>query len=290
MVKPFYKPLDRPEREEIWYCYLNEDHKKQSSKPLKEISISQVPDLTIEKARDASHLQKIIKPGRVREADSKYVKLAKAGGRKDLLCYRENQRKNIGPMAYKVPEWYYHDDKASKEEKELSEEEKHKKYKVTYGKRSYKTQERPKTYERPDYMTHLGAEEIRDTFGKSERIPDSPIFGYDRFSFWKRDELEKLNKLPLVVPEVKLERRQKKTVQSIGQKEGRAKKKVKLPANPGKVQVSGHRKLASSGYATKWHEKWYVQALKNWLATPLEQNCDLSCMACICLEQQNEQC
>lgn len=264
MVKPFYKPLDRPEREEIWYCYLTEDRKLQPSKPSREIPISQVPDLTKETASDASHLQKIIKPGRVREADSKYVKLAKAGGRKDLLCYRENERKNIGPRAYKVPEWYYHDDKASKEEKELSEEEKYKKYRVTYGKQSYKILERPKTYERPDYMTHLGAEEIRETFGESERIPDSPIFGYDRFSFWKRNELEKSDKLPLVVPEVKFERRQKKAIQGIGQKEDRAKETgVKLPANPGKVQVTGHRQLADSEYATKWHEKWYVQALKN---------------------------
>lgn len=258
MVKPFYKPLDRPEREEIWYCYFTRDRKKQPSKPPQKIVISQVPDLTKETAKEISDLNENKNVGRVRETDSKYVKLAKTGGRKNLLCYRENERKNTGPNAYKVPEWYYHDDERGKGERELSEEEKHKRYNVTYGKRSYKTIEKPDTYERPDYMTHLE----HQNFGVSDRIPARPIFGYDSFSFWKRDELEKSDKLPSLVPEVKLERRQEKAVCGFENKEPKAKKKVKLPANS-KLQMSGHRKLASSGYATKWHEKWYVQAVRN---------------------------
>lgn len=264
MVKPFYKPLDRPEREEIWYCYYVQDRKKQDSKPPRKIPISQVPDLTKETTKESVDLPKNV--GRVLESDSKYVKLAKTGGRKNLLCYRENERRNSGPKSYKVPEWYYHDDKKCKEEKELSEDEKHKRYEVTYGRRSYKTLEKSKIYERPDYMTYLEPEELRVFFGSSDRIPDRPIFGYDSFSFWKRDELEKSDKLPALVPE-KVAPRQKKAVRrvSVGKDEVKAKKKpVKLPAHSTK-QTSRHRKLASSaGYATRWHEKWYVQAVQNY--------------------------
>ena len=260
MVKPFYKPLDRPEREEIWYCYYVPDRKKQDSSPPQKIPISQVPDLTKETARGSFDLQKNENVGRVLETDSNYVKLAKTGGRKNLLCYRENERKNSGPKAYKVPEWYYHNDKEGKEAKELSEEEMHKRYKVTYGKRSYKALEKPKTYERPDYMMHLEAEELTASFGVSDRIPDRPIFGFDSFSYWKRDELEKSDILPSLVPSM-VEQRNKKAGRDFVSKEDQGKKKFKLPTQS-KKQMSRHRKLASSDYAIKWHEKWYIQAVR----------------------------
>lgn len=140
MVKPFYKPLDRPENEEIWYCYYVPSKRKErkDSKPVQRIPISQVPDLTKKAPKESTELKEKKKFIRILETDSKYVKLAKAGGRKNLLCYRENERKNTTPKEYKVPEWYYHDDGTDKEV-ELSEEEKYKRYKVTYGKRSYKT-------------------------------------------------------------------------------------------------------------------------------------------------------
>ncbi|KAJ7363297.1 hypothetical protein OS493_011581 [Desmophyllum pertusum] len=161
-------------------------------------------------------LKETINRGKVLETDSKYVKLAKTGGRKNLLCYRENVRKNTGPKYYKVPEWYYHDDGKGKEDQELSEEEKHKRYKVTYGKRSYKTLEKSKVYERPDYMTHLEPDELRISLGESGRIPDRPIFGYDSFSFWKRDELEKSDKLPTLVKKDETEERLRVVLRGAG--------------------------------------------------------------------------
>lgn len=276
MVKPFYKPLDRPEREEIWYCYLCSNKGKQDIKDLPNTApISQVPDLTAESMKVNTEQQKGNRRRQLQQTDSKYLRLAKTGGRKNLLCYLENERRKSEPKPYKVPEWYYHDDdEIPSEQKELSEEEKHKKYKVTYGKKSYKTQEKPKIYERPDYMTHLEPTDLEEIpVSLLDRIPDRPIFGYDSFSFWKRDELEKSNKLPSLVPEVKKERRQKKPRQTVNisdldtrdappVKSGK-RKNVKLPVQGKTVSMSGHRKLASCGYATKWYEKWYVQAIKN---------------------------
>ena len=269
MVKPFYKPLDRPERDEIWYCYSIPNREKQDSKTLPKVPISQVPDLTNETVKEDSALQKNINVGRVLETDSKYVKLAKTGGRKNLLCYLENEPKNTGPKAYHVPEWYHHGDGKGEEEQVLSEEEKRKKYKVTYGKRSYKTLEKSKTYERPDYMTHLDPEERKDAFGVSDRIPDRPIFGYDSFSYWKRDELEKSNKLPCLVPENKLQPSKRKEAHAEGsiqsKAEVRAKKKlIKLSKQSTKEIVPGYRKIDDRfGYITKWHDKWYAQAVKS---------------------------
>lgn len=269
MVKPFYKPLDRPEREETWYCYYTPNRKKQDSKTLPKVRISQVPDLTKEAVKEDIVLHKNINVGRVLETDSKFVKLAKTGGRKNLLCYRENEPNSTGPKAYYVPEWYHHGDGKGEEKKELSEEERHKKYKVTYGKRSYKLAlEKPKTYERPDYMTHLEPEAREDAFGVSDRIPDRPIFAYDSFSYWKRDELEKSNKLPCLVPENNLQPSKGKAAHvesSVQSKpEVRVEKKVKLPKQSTKEIVPGYRKIDDRfGYITKWHNKWYAQAIRN---------------------------
>ena len=265
MVKPFYKPLDRPENEEIWYCYYVPSNRKEKkdSKPVQRIPISQVPDLTKEAPTQSTELKEKKKFIRILETDSKYVKLAKTGGRKNLLCYRENEKKNTTPKEYQVPEWYCHDDGTDKEVKELSEEEKYKRYKVTYGKRSYKTLKKSKVYQRPDYMTHLEPDELRLSLGESDRIPDRPLFGYDSFSIWKRNEVEKSDKLPSLV---ETDERKEKGNHGSAKLEApvkKKKKKVKLPATVKNSPMSGHRKLASSaGYATRWHEKWYVEAVR----------------------------
>lgn len=263
MVKPFYKPLDRPEREEIWYCYYI-PREKPDSKPIQRVPISQVPDLTNETARlviKNAEENKYLNVGRVSETDSKYVKLAKTGGRKNLLCYKENERRNSEPRRYKVPDWYYHDN-SKVEEQELSEEEKHKRYRVTYGKRCYKISQlkKPEVYQRPDYMTYLEPEELIMSLGTSNRIPDRPIFGFDKFSFWKRDEEEKLDKLPPLV--VKENAGTTSALLGTSKKVVPMKKKVKLAESSKKSQMSSNRKLFSSSYATEWHEKWSVKALR----------------------------
>ena len=259
MVKPFYKPIDRPEREEIWYCYYHtapEQRQKQgNSLRTTQVPISQVPDLTNDSTRPWGR-QGESSRGRVRETDSRYVKLAKSGGRKNLLCYQENERPKSGPKTYKVPEWYYHDAHGRQEERELTEDEKFKKYKVTYGKRSYKTLVKSKVYQRPDYMTHLDAAEIQLALGASIRVPDRPIFGYDRHSVWKRDELETTKKLPSLAE--KLEARDTSR-QAADQTTG---KLVKLPAPYKLGKRSGGRKFVTSEYATRCYDNWYRGAVK----------------------------
>lgn len=269
MARPFYKPLDRPENEDIWYCYSvrSKENDNKDTKPAQRIPISQVPDLTKEAPKESTELKELKRKfRRILETDTKYVKLAKTGGRKNLLYYRENERKNTAPKKYQVPEWYYHDDGKDKEVKELSEEEKFKRYKVTYGKKSYKTMIKSKVYERPDYMTHLEPEELRLSLGESDRIPDRPLFGYDSFSIWKRDEMEKSNKLPsLLETDEKKEEGNNGSAKLETQVKRKSKKKVRLPATVKNSPMPGYRsrKLAcSAGYPTEWHEKWYVEAVR----------------------------
>ena len=78
--------------------------------------------------------------------------------------------------------------------------------------------------------------------------------------FWKRDEEEKSNKLPPLV--VNENAREKSAQLGSPKKFVPTKKKVKLPKSSKKSQLSNNRKLFSSSYATEWHEKWYVKALK----------------------------
>lgn len=90
----------------------------------------------------------------------KYLKLVKIGGWKSFLCYWENECRNFGLKFYEVLEWYCYEDEKFSEEREFSEEEKYKKYKVIYGKRSYKILEKLKIYEWFDYMMYLELKEM----------------------------------------------------------------------------------------------------------------------------------
>lgn len=55
----------------------------------------------------------------LRDTDSDYVRLAKLGGRQDLLRFRTPKPKSDKPVGYPRPDWYYQEDfKAEKPEDE----------------------------------------------------------------------------------------------------------------------------------------------------------------------------
>ncbi|XP_032730911.1 uncharacterized protein C7orf57 homolog isoform X2 [Lontra canadensis] len=95
-----YAPCD-------WYYHLPV---KQSDKPVDVPPASQIPGLSDLREPPNGHL-----PGSrrywVKETDSEYVKLAKQGGRPDLLKHFVPGTRKGSPVAYSLPDWYVHHSK-----------------------------------------------------------------------------------------------------------------------------------------------------------------------------------
>ncbi|XP_005630952.1 uncharacterized protein C7orf57 homolog isoform X1 [Canis lupus baileyi] len=95
-----YAPCD-------WYYHLPA---KRSEKPVDAPPASQIPGLSGLREPPHGHV-----PGPrrywVKDTDSEYVKLAKQGGRPDLLKHFVSGAKKGSPVAYSLPDWYVHHSK-----------------------------------------------------------------------------------------------------------------------------------------------------------------------------------
>lgn len=233
-MKPRFKPLERPEGEDIWFCHSNhnEYHTSAFNKAL-----SQIPDLNNGKDNSdlAKEQPKTLVKGSIHPNDSKYIRLAKAGGRKQLLAFFENPEERRSPQPYPVPDWYGHYEGTKKGNGVVV-----------------------KCPQRPDWMTYLD----KDTDDKTNQYdPNRGIIAWDTMSSWKRDQFEneiqlkakstydqrKKKQNKIVKPNTKVNTNNKPT------KEG----KLKLP-NITKSQLNGFRKLSGTELATQWYKKWYL--------------------------------
>lgn len=106
--------------------------RKKNTEPVIPPPLSQIPGLSNEAYMPSEELPK----GRwIKETDSKYIQLAKQGGRQDLLCMVTPEPPSEEPVGYPRAEWYY-DQPA--QELEAYEDE----YKEPYQ------------FMLPDYMVH----------------------------------------------------------------------------------------------------------------------------------------
>ncbi|XP_058534007.1 uncharacterized protein C7orf57 homolog isoform X3 [Ochotona princeps] len=96
-----YAPCD-------WYYHLPA---KRSEKPVDAPPASQIPGLS-DLGDSASRSLPGARRYWIKETDSEYVKLAKQGGRPDLLKHLPPGTSTTGtPMAYSLPDWYIHHSK-----------------------------------------------------------------------------------------------------------------------------------------------------------------------------------
>lgn len=100
----------------------------------------------------------------IRDADTEYIKLAKAGGRKDLFKYKENSPCSEAVLYPRV-DWFDHDI-TTDDAKESS---------------PMKVQWQPEWYGHEEHVSN------NDQVGSSKR----PILGYDELSIWKREEQDR---------------------------------------------------------------------------------------------------
>ncbi|XP_075244216.1 uncharacterized protein C7orf57-like isoform X3 [Convolutriloba macropyga] len=101
----------------------------------------------------------------IRDTDSKYIKLAKMGGRKNLLYFKQGAPSSE-PKKYPVPEWWGFKPTDQNEDEDLS-----------------KPRAKPSV---PDYMVHQ-AYMVSDDMQLNSRTRARVPFGQDGQSHWSRD-------------------------------------------------------------------------------------------------------
>lgn len=211
-----YAPCD-------WYYHLPA---KRSEKPVDAPPASQIPGLSDLGDSPGSSL-----PGArrywIKETDSEYVKLAKQGGRPDLLTHFAAVSSTGSPMAYSLPDWYIH-----------------------HSKPPTALQRAVPVVSMPDYMVYQEFHPDQSSGSyESRRGP----FDFDMKTVWQREaeELEKSKK------KVKLPAIHSKNPSKVGTPLGPkdpAGSRLSFPPMPGQKASSptNFSKLISNGYKDEW--------------------------------------
>uniref|UniRef100_A0A8C3J2B3 Chromosome 7 open reading frame 57 n=1 Tax=Calidris pygmaea TaxID=425635 RepID=A0A8C3J2B3_9CHAR len=169
----------------------------------------------------------------IKETDSAYVRLAKQGGRPDLLNHYTAVTMKTSPAAYAAPDWYTHCSNPP----------------ATNEPRSYISS-------LPDYMIHREFK-ADDHHGNSYKTRRGP-FDFDMKSVWQRDAEDKENtekkkvKLPAINPKYP-----SRTPNVSTNKEFSGKNKLSFPPMPAqrKNEAVNFSKLISNGYGTDWFQQ-----------------------------------
>ncbi|XP_014727790.1 PREDICTED: uncharacterized protein C7orf57 homolog isoform X3 [Sturnus vulgaris] len=174
----------------------------------------------------------------IKETDSAYLRLAKQGGRPDLLKHYTSVEMKTPPAAYAAPDWYSHCANPAGIEKP----------------RSY-------AFSLPDYMVHREFM-ADDHHGNSYQKRRGP-FDFDTKNVWQREAEDKENaeKKKISLSQVKLPPISPKypsrmpTVST--NKEFSGENKLSFPPMPPqrKSEAVNFSKLISNGYATDWSQQ-----------------------------------
>ncbi|KAF7470291.1 uncharacterized protein C7orf57 homolog isoform X1 [Marmota monax] len=211
-----YAPCD-------WYYHLPT---KRSEKAVDVPPASQIPGLSnLEESHNGNT------PGTrkywIKETDSEYVKLAKQGGRPDLLKHFAPGTRQGSPVAYALPDWYIH-----------------------HSKPPTAHQHEVPVVSMPDYMVY---EEFNPGQANSNYESRRGPFDFDMKTVWQREaeELEK-EKKKVRLPAIN-SKYPSKTGTPLGPKDT-AGSRLSFPPMPGQKTSSptNFSKLISNGYKDEW--------------------------------------
>lgn len=162
-----------------WYYHAPSKRVAQPAKPAPPASqipgIGGLPDELANPEGDDRHFRRKW----IRDTDSKYIKLAKGGGRKNLLTFRSPQVKAEEPVPYPRVEWFDHEhpeeevDESSHEFVVQNEEENKEK------KQGYQVL--------PEWYVHVHDVPADDEIVTGSYRSKRPIMGFDNLSKWQRD-------------------------------------------------------------------------------------------------------
>ncbi|XP_070120507.1 uncharacterized protein C7orf57 homolog isoform X2 [Equus przewalskii] len=211
-----YAPCD-------WYYHLPV---KRSEKALDVPLASQIPGLSDLRDTDNGHTLGMRRYW-IKETDSEYVKLAKQGGRPDLLKHFAPGTRKGSPVTYSLPDWYIH-----------------------HSKPPTADQRQTPAVSMPDYMVYeeFNPEQANGNY-ESRRGP----FDFDMKTVWQREaeELEK-EKKKVRLPAIN-SKYPSKTGTPLGPKDP-AGSRLSFPPMPGHKTSSptNFSKLISNGYKDEW--------------------------------------
>lgn len=223
--------------------------RRRQAEPVGYPPMSQIPGLTEDDGRPDDPPRPLF-----RDTDTDYVRLAKQGGRQNLLYMKENSPVKKEPKGYPHCEWYYLEDNR------IDDEAEKKKTEIEYD------------FLRPEYMVHEPYS--KDSNGEYVRPARGPL-GHDKLSVFEREPgnhaTDKTVKLPeLVKPGFGV--RSKKPLKiprtlknekppSAATDPGRGPRPMKYLPMPGTEDNSRPKmnKILSYGYEKEWQEqlnKW----------------------------------
>uniref|UniRef100_A0A8C2LEM7 Predicted gene 11992 n=1 Tax=Cricetulus griseus TaxID=10029 RepID=A0A8C2LEM7_CRIGR len=184
----------------------------------------------------------------IKETDSEYVKLAKQGGRPDLLKHFVPGTRKGSPVAYSLPDWYIHHSKPPTAH--------HREVPVV---------------SMPDYMVYeeFNSDQANGSY-ESRRGP----FDFDMKTVWQREAEE----LEIEKRKVKLPAINSKNPSKVGtpvSHKDSERSKLSLPPMPGQKSSSptNFSKLISNGYKDEWFQQQQADADKR---TPKTSRASLS--------------
>ncbi|XP_037011964.2 uncharacterized protein C7orf57 homolog isoform X5 [Artibeus jamaicensis] len=212
-----------------WYYHLPV---RRSEKAVDAPPMSQIPGLSAFREPPSGHMLGMRRYW-VKETDSEYVKLAKQGGRPDLLMHLApgmasgTGTRKASPVTYSLPDWYIHHNKPP-----------------TAGQRQGLA-----AYV-PDYMVH---EEFNPSLANSSYESRRGPFDFDMKTVWQREaeELE-TKKKKLRLPAIN-SKNPSKAGTPLGPKDP-ARSRLSFPPMPGPKLSSptNFSKLISNGYKDEW--------------------------------------
>ncbi|KAM8769927.1 uncharacterized protein C7orf57 homolog [Rhynchonycteris naso] len=216
-----YAPCD-------WYYHLPA---KRSEKAVDAPPVSQIPGLNELRNPPGGHVQGMRRYW-IRETDSEYVKLAKQGGRPDLLTHfapgmgTGTGTRKSSPVTYSLPDWYIH-----------------------HSKPPTAKQRQGLPAHRPDYMVHkeFSLDGASGNY-ESRRGP----FDFDMKTVWQREaeELDRKKKVKLPAISSKF---LSKSGTPLGPKDPAGSRLSFPPMSGQKISSpTNFSKLISNGYKDEW--------------------------------------
>ncbi|KAM5158266.1 uncharacterized protein C7orf57 homolog [Mantella aurantiaca] len=215
-----------------WYYHVPLKHIEKKSEPALHPT-SQIPGLS-ELAEPHNDLMSGSRKKWIRDTDSEYVKLAKQGGRPDLLKHMTSAPKKTAPISYAPPDWYTYENLTPPPEP------------ATAPLRNV-----------PDYMIH---EEFNTEQSEQQYETRKGPFDFDQKTIWQRDseetEIENHHDKKVKLPAIKHDNIV--TVSGKGPpptktRNDRPGKKCFFPPMPGNKNDAVHfGKLLSNGYGDEW--------------------------------------
>ncbi|XP_042725828.1 uncharacterized protein C7orf57 homolog [Lagopus leucura] len=165
----------------------------------------------------------------IKDTDSAYIRLAKQGGRPDLLKHYAPVTRKSTPVAYAAPDWYLH-----------------------HSSPPATNEPRNSISTLPDYMVH---KEFNDDHHRSNYETRRGPFDFDTKSVWQRDAEDKENteKKKVKLPAINA-KYPSRTANVCMNKEFSGKNKLSFPPMPAqrKGEAINFSKLISNGYGTDW--------------------------------------